>query len=127
MKGTAFDFRKAKPIGRDIGEEDEQLLMCRGYDHNYCLDARAGEPAAEAYCPATGIRMQLFTDLPGMQLYTGNFLQGAPGKKGLPMYRHAGFCLETQFYPDTPHRPEFPSCLYKAGEVFTSRTSFKFI
>ena len=127
VEGTAFDFRRAKPIGRDIGEEDEQLLQCRGYDHNYCLDERGGEPAAEAYSPATGIRMQVFTDLPGMQLYTGNFLQGALGKKQLPMYRHAGFCLETQYYPDTPHRPEFPSCLYKAGEVYTSRTSFKFV
>ncbi len=125
VTGTAFDFRKAKPIGRDIGADDAQLLQCRGYDHNYCLDAGDGA-AAEAYCPASGIRMQMFTDLPGVQLYTGNFLSGNAGKKGLPMGKHAGFCLETQYYPDTPNRPEFPSCLYKAGEVYTSRTSFKF-
>ncbi|MBQ7541006.1 MAG: galactose mutarotase [Clostridia bacterium] len=126
VEGTAFDFRDAKPIGRDIGMDDAQLRMCRGYDHNYCLDAGNGA-AAEAYCPASGIRMQMFTDLPGVQLYTGNFLNGAAGKKGRPMDRHAGFCLETQYYPDTPHRPEFPSCLYHAGEVYTSRTSFKFV
>lgn len=122
---TPFDFREAKPIGRDIGADDDQLLQCRGYDHNYCLDAGDGA-SAEAYCPSSGIRMQMFTDLPGVQLYTGNFLSGSIGKKGLPMHKHAGFCLETQYYPDTPNRPEFPSCLYRAGEVYTSRTSFKF-
>lgn len=127
VRGTAFDFRKAKPIGRDIGDKDEQLILCGGYDHNYCLDARdADEAAAEAFDPVSGIRMQVFTDLPGVQLYTGNFLSGAVGKNGLPMYKHAGFCLETQYYPDTPHRPEFPQCLFRAGETYRSRTAFRF-
>ena len=87
VTGTPFDFRESKTIGRDIGENDPQLLMCRGYDHNYCLDARDGAPAAEAFCPASGIRMQVFTDLPGVQLYTGNFLSGAEGAapSGIPV------------------------------------------
>ena len=80
----------------------------------------------EAFDPHSGIRMKLFTTLPGVQLYTGNFLNGTIGKKGLPMYKHAGFCLETQFYPDTPNRPEFPACLYKAGTVYTSETTMQF-
>lgn len=125
VEGTAFDFREAKPIGKDISADDEQLLMCRGYDHNFCLD-KTDDANITAVCPASGIGMEVFTDLPGVQLYTGNFLCGTVGKKELPMYKHAGFCLETQFYPDTPNRPEFPSCLYKAGEEFKSRTSFKF-
>ena len=71
--------------------------------------------------------MQVYTDLPGVQLYTGNFLSGKEGKGGKGMFKHAGFCLETQYYPDTPHRAEFPACLFKAGEAFTSRTSFRFV
>ena len=128
VTGTAFDFREEKPIGRDIGQDDPQLVQCRGYDHNYCLDTRPeNAPAVEAHSPRSGVRMQVFTDLPGVQLYTGNFLSGKEGKDGVGMYAHAGFCLETQFYPDTPHRPEFPTCLFKAGETFTSRTSFRFV
>ena len=128
VAGTAFDFRAAKPIGRDIGEADAQLLQCKGYDHNYCLDVHDADTAAvEAYDPASGVRMQVCTDLPGVQLYTGNFLSGSLGKNGKPMDKHAGFCLETQYYPDTPHRPEFPPCLYKAGETYRSRTQFRFV
>ena len=126
VTGTAFDFRTAKAIGQDIGAKDEQLILCGGYDHNYCLDGGKDSPAVEAFDPHSGIRMKLFTTLPGVQLYTGNFLNGTIGKKGLPMYKHAGFCLETQFYPDTPNRPEFPACLYKAGTVYTSETTMQF-
>ena len=127
VEGTAFDFRTPKAIGRDIGQDDPQLVMCKGYDHNYCLDTSdADTPCVEAFDPVSGIRMQMFTTLPGVQLYTGNFLCGTIGKKQLPMYKHAGFCLETQYYPDTPNRPEFPQCLYKAGETYTSRTVYKF-
>lgn len=126
VEGTAFDFRTAKAIGKDIGEKDEQLILCGGYDHNFCLDGDADVPAVEAFDPESGIGMKLYTTLPGVQLYTGNFLCGTVGKKNLPMYKHAGFCLETQFYPDSPNRPEFPSCLYKAGEAYTSETVFQF-
>lgn len=126
VEGTAFDFRTAKAIGKDIGAKDEQLILCGGYDHNFCLDGDPDAPAVEAFDPESGIRMKLFTTLPGVQLYTGNFLNGAIGKKGQPMYKHAGFCLETQFYPDTPNRPEFPSCLFRAGEEYRSETILQF-
>lgn len=126
VEGTAFDFRKMKPIGRDIGENDEQLIMCRGYDHNFCLNDGDG-PAATAYDPESGRKLDVFTDLCGVQLYTGNFLDGTkPGKHGEPLIKHAGFCLETQFYPNTPNMPEFPQCTVEAGKPFESCTVFRF-
>ncbi len=127
VAGTAFDFRQAKPIGRDIGSADEQLVNCKGYDHNFCLNERPdGVPAVTVYCPRTGITLEVFTDMPGVQLYTGNFLDGAKGKGGKAMNKHAGFCLETQFYPDTPNHPNFPQCTFLRGDIFVSRTSYKF-
>lgn len=126
VEGTAFDFRTPKPIGRDIGADDEQLIMCRGYDHNFCLNDGDG-PAAAAYDPESGRTLEVYTDLLGIQLYTGNFLDGTVnGKGGKPMKKHAGFCLETQFYPNTPNMPEWPQCTFGAGEKFTSTTVFKF-
>lgn len=127
VEGTAFDFREPKAIGRDIGADDEQLRMCRGYDHNFCLAGKQGEPAAVAIEPQSGRKLEVFTDLCGVQLYTGNFLDGSNiGKQGKPLIKHAGFCLETQFYPDTPNHPEFPQCTFAAGVPFESVTSFKF-
>lgn len=126
VEGTAFDFRTPKPIGRDIGADDEQLIMCRGYDHNFCLNDGDG-PAAAAYDPESGRTLEVYTDLLGIQLYPGNFLDGTVnGKGGKPMKKHAGFCLETQFYPNTPNMPEWPQCTFGAGEKFTSTTVFKF-
>lgn len=126
VDSTAFDFRQAKPIGRDIGNDDPQLVMCRGYDHNFCLNDGDG-PAITAYEPTSGRFLEVFTDLCGVQLYTGNFLDGTkPGKQGKPLIKHAGFCLETQFYPNTPNIPEFPQCTYEAGEPFKSTTVFRF-
>lgn len=126
VKGTVFDFSESKPIGRDIGEDDEQLIMCRGYDHNFCLNENAGA-VITAYEKETGITMNVFTDMPGVQLYTGNFLDGTViGKGGAPLNKHAGFCLETQFYPDTPNQPDFPQCNIRAGEIFRSMTRYQF-
>ena len=128
VEGTAFDFRTPKTIGRDIGADDIQLTQCRGFDHNFCLNGEAGtlRLAAEAKEETTGRRLQVFTDLPGIQLYTGNFLDGSEtGKGGVALQKHAGFCLETQFYPDTPNQPDFPQCTFKAGEKFESLTIFK--
>ena len=126
VEGTAFDFRVSKPIGRDINEDDIQLKQCRGYDHNFCLNETDG-PCAVAYDPESGRTLEVFTDLPGIQLYCGNFLDGTkPGKGGVPMMKHAGFCLETQFYPNTPNMPEFPQCTYDAGEKYESCTVFRF-
>ena len=127
VSGTAFDFTSPKAIGRDIGQDDIQLVMCKGYDHNFCLNEhKENEVCASAYAPETGIFMEMFTSLPGVQLYTGNFLSSVEGKGGKPMNKHAGFCLETQSWPDTPNQPAFPSCTYKAGEEYRSVTSGKF-
>ncbi len=126
VKGTAFDFSESKPIGRDIGESDPQLVMCKGYDHNFCLNETAGA-VITAYEKETGITMNVYTDMPGVQLYTGNFLDGSVmGKGGVPLNKHAGFCLETQFYPDTPNQPSFPQCNFRAGEIFRSMTRYEF-
>ena len=125
VEGTAFDFRQPKLIGRDIAQDDPQLIKDRGYDHNFCLSEGDG-PAAAAYDPSSGRQLEVFTDLCGVQLYTGNFLDGTkPGKQGKPLIKHAGFCLETQFYPNTPNMPEFPQCTVAAGERFRSTTEYK--
>ena len=84
-------------------------------------------PAATAYDPERVRKLDVFTDLCGVQLYTGNFLDGTqPGKHGEPLIKHAGFCLETQFYPNTPNMPEFPQCTVEAGKPFESCTVFRF-
>ncbi len=127
VAGTPFDFNTPKAIGRDIGEDYEQLKLAGGYDHNFCLRKSApGEPCITAFEPVSGRTLEVFTDLPGVQLYTGNFLKGEPGKKGLPLVKHAGFCLETQVYPDSPNQQGFPNCVYDAGERYETRTVYKF-
>lgn len=126
VEGTPFDFRVAKPIGKDIDADDDQLAIGKGYDHNFCLNDSEG-PIATAYDPESGRFLEVFTDLCGVQLYTGNFLDGIKiGKNGNPLIKNAGFCLETQYYPNTPNMPEFPQCTVDAGEKFTSCTVFRF-
>ncbi len=126
VEGTAFDFRTPCTIGKRIGDNDDQLILARGYDHNFCLDRKDGEADVTVKDSVSGRKLEMFTDLPGVQLYTGNFLDGTViGKGGMPIVKHAGFCLETQFYPDSPNQPEFPSCTFKAGEKFESTTMFK--
>jgi aldose 1-epimerase len=126
VAGTPFDFREFRTIGDDIYADDIQLTQCKGYDHNFCLNDSDG-PAAVAYDPESGRMMEVYTDLPGVQLYCGNFLDGTrPGKNGEALIRHCGFCLETQFFPNTPNMPDFPQCTYGAGEKFESSTVFKF-
>ncbi len=126
VESTPFDFRTAKPIGRDIDADDDQLAIGKGYDHNFCLNDSDG-PIATAYEPESGRFLEVFTDLCGVQLYTGNFLDGTNiGKNGDPLIKNAGFCLETQFYPNTPNMPEFPQCTVDAGEKFNSCTVFRF-
>ncbi len=126
VEGTPFDFRAAKTIGKDIKAEYDQLVAAKGYDHNLCLNP--GEDAKiKVYEPKSGRTMWVYTDQPGVQFYTGNFLDGTKkGKGGCPMVQHAGFCLETQTYPDTPNHPEFPQCTYMAGEEYKSKTVYKF-
>lgn len=126
VEGTAFDFTKPHTIGERIYADDIQLTQCKGYDHNFCIDKVDGEADVTAYEPTSGRTLKVYTDLPGVQLYTGNFLDGTVlGKGAMPLVKHAGFCLETQFYPDTPNKPEFPQCTFKAGKEFKSQTVFE--
>lgn len=126
VEGTAFDFNTPCTIGKRINDNDEQLILAKGYDHNFCLSHEDDEAAVTVKEHVSGRKLEMYTDLPGVQLYTGNFLDGTViGKGGMPIVRHAGFCLETQFYPDSPNQPDFPSCVFKAGEKFESRTVFK--
>lgn len=128
VENTPFDFRFPHAIGDEINADDDQIRQGKGYDHNYIINNADNtlRRCAEAYSPKTGIALTVSTDMPGVQLYTGNFLPGHPGKGGKPVGERTGFCLETQFYPDTPNRPEFPSCVVKKGEIYDRTTVFAF-
>jgi aldose 1-epimerase len=123
VEGTPLDFRKEKPIGKDIAETGS------GYDHNYVLNKRGKEIsfAAKASSSISKRSIEVYTTQPGMQFYTGNFLKGIKGKKGHEYENHDAFCFETQHYPDSPNRPEFPSTLLKPGELFEETTLWRFI
>ncbi len=126
VDGTAFDFRVAKPIGRDIHDNHPQMLLGGGYDHNFCLGETCEyRHAVSAFAPRTGIRMDCYTTEPGVQLYTSNFLESPTGKCG-PMVQYQGFCLETQHFPDSRNQPTFPSAVLKAGDTFESLTRYTF-
>jgi aldose 1-epimerase len=129
VAGTPFDFSKLTPIGARINDPDEQLVIGKGYDHNFILKTSntLSTPAVEVYEPTTGRVMEVFTDQPGVQLYTGNFLDGSIRGKGGKVYNQRyGFCLETQHYPDSPNHPNFPTVVLKPGQKFASTTIFKF-
>ncbi len=128
VEGTPMDFRIMKPIGRDIEDDFEQLKLTSGYDHNYILSDRAGEMKimAHAYCEQTGIAMEASTDCCAVQLYTGNFIEEQTGKGGAAYGRRCGFCLESQFYPNAVNQANFPSPIVKAGDVFTTKTIYRF-
>jgi aldose 1-epimerase len=126
VENTPLDFRTMKPIGQDIHADHEQLRFANGYDHNFVLKNDAQKRlAVTAVSPESGIRMECYTDQPGVQLYTANFLNTAFGKGG-PMYQYQGFCLETQHFPDSPHHDNFPTTVLKAGETFNSITEYAF-
>ncbi len=128
--GTPFDFTSPKPIGRDIGQDDEQLAFGLGYDHNFVLDRsdKGGMMlAARVYEPTTGRVLEIDTTEPGIQFYCGNFLDGRlSGKSGKTYEYRGGFCLETQHYPDSPNQPSFPSTILKPGAEYKTTTVFKF-
>ena len=128
VESTPFDFRTAKPIGRDIQSDDSQIKLGQGYDHNFVLglDRQFKRDAITAYCPESGITMTCSTDLPGVQLYTSGCLDEPEGKNKKPLTKYYAFCLETQFWPDSPNKPEFVSCLVKAQEHFKSLTQYSF-
>ena len=131
VDGTPMDFRQAKPIGRDISADFEQLRRGRGYDHNWVLNTKGDDsrPCARLESPITGITMEVYTTEPGMQVYTGNFLDGTFIGKGEVIYQQrSAVCLETQKFPDSPnqHWPESNAFL-RPGEVYHSHTRFKFV
>lgn len=128
VEATEFDFRKAKPIGQDICGAHRQLKLGGGYDHNFVLGDKKEykKDVIEAFCPESGITLTCSTDLPGVQLYTSNCLDEPVGKGNKPLTKYYAFCLETQFWPDSPNNPDFPSCLVKAGEHFCSVTEYSF-
>jgi len=129
VAGTPFDFRAPHAIGERIDADDAQLRLGRGYDHNFVLDHPPGElaEAAEVYEPTTGRILRVLTTEPGVQLYTGNFLDGSiTGKEGRVYNRRFGLCLETQHFPDSPNHAGFPSTELKPGEGFHSVTVFQF-
>jgi aldose 1-epimerase len=130
VAGTPFDFRTPHTIGARIGADDEQIRVGGGYDHNFALDREPGNGltlAARVYEPTSGRVMEVSTTEPGMQFYSGNFLDGTiMGKGGHAYGRRAGFCLETQHYPDSPNKPEFPSTILRPGQEYRSTTVYAF-
>lgn len=127
VAGTPFDFRTAKPIGRDISADDIQLKNAGGYDHNWIIgEVGALKSAAELYSPETGIAMSVATTMPGMQVYSANFLTPRPGKSGAEYGERGGLCLETQYFPNSLAHPEFPSPILRAGEEYSHKTCYKF-
>jgi aldose 1-epimerase len=129
VKGTPMDFTKATAIGARIGDDFAQLKFGGGYDHNWVLN-RGGKGmtlAARVHEPTTGRVMEVFTTEPGVQFYSGNFLDGTiTGKEG-KVYQHRwGFCLETQHYPDSPNKPNFPSTILRPGRKYETTTTYRF-
>jgi aldose 1-epimerase len=129
VESTPFDFRKATAVGARIGADDEQLHLGHGYDHNWVLDGGGGKPteAAEVYDPSNGRVLKVLTDQPGIQFYSGNFLDGSiKGKGGKPLEFRSALCLETQHFPDSPNHPDFPSTELKPGEGYHTVTVYSF-
>jgi len=129
VSGTPFDFTTFHKIGSRIGENDEQLRIGRGYDHNWVLNKKNSNLslAAEVYEQNSGRKMEVWTTEPGLQFYSGNFLDGSDiGKGGKPYHFRSAFCLEAQHFPDSPNHPEFPSTILRPGEVYTQKTVYKF-
>lgn len=128
VEGTPMDFRTATPIGERVEEPFVQLCQAKGYDHSYVIDGAPGtlRAAAEAFSVRTGIRMRVETTSPGVQFYSGNYLTERSGKGGARYAARHGFCMETQFFPDSPNQPAFPCAILKAGESFDETTRFLF-
>lgn len=131
VDGTPFDLRKPLRIGEGLARqsEDTQMQYGNGYDHNFVLQGYDGtlRRACVVYDPASGRTMEVWTDQPGVQFYSGNSIGGdVPGKLGVPYRKRQGFCLETQHFPDSVHHENFPSCVLKAGEVYRTATEYRF-
>jgi aldose 1-epimerase len=129
VETTPFDFRKGTAVGARINANDEQLRLGRGYDHNWVLDSGGGKltEAAEVYDPGSGRVLKVLTDQPGIQFYSGNFLDGSvKGKGGKPYELRSALCLETQHFPDSPNHPAFPTSELKPGDRYHTVTIYRF-
>jgi aldose 1-epimerase len=129
VEGTPFDFRKSTAVGARIGADDVQLHLGHGYDHNWVLDSGGGKlaEAAEVYDPSSGRVMKVLTDQPGIQFYSGNFLDGTiKGRGGMAFELRSALCLETQHFPDSPNHPDFPTTELKPGQRYHSVTVYSF-
>jgi aldose 1-epimerase len=131
VKGTPMDFTTSTRVGARIGDNYDQLVLGHGYDHNWVLNRKSDEKglvlAARVYEPTSGRVMEVSTTQPGVQFYTGNFLDGTvTGKQGHVYKYRYGLCLETQHFPDSPNHPDFPSAILKPGQTFHEKTVFKF-
>ena len=130
VAGTPFDFRKPTPIGERINSDDEQIKLGGGYDHNFVLNRKPGDPislAARVVEPKSGRVLEVWTTEPGIQFYTGNFLDGSlHGKGGISYTKRSAFCLETQHFPDSPNKPAFPSTELQPGQRYHTTTIYKF-
>jgi aldose 1-epimerase len=127
VDGTPYDFRFPKPIGKDL-EAVVQAGAPGGYDHCYVVDGEAGKlrPCAEIFEGTSGRTMKILSTQPAVQFYTGNFLKATPGKAGTLYNRHDGFCLETQHFPDSPNRPEFPDAVFGPARKYREKAVFAF-
>jgi aldose 1-epimerase len=128
VEGTPFDFRKPVAIGARIDAADEQLKAGGGYDHNFVVRGGAGDLrlAARVVEPKRGRALEVFTTEPGLQLYTGNFLDGTvKGKSGKPYVKRGAFCLEAQHFPDSPNQLAFPSVVLRPGQVYRQTTVYR--
>jgi aldose 1-epimerase len=129
VAGTPFDFRRPMAIAARINDDNQQLKFGKGYDHNFVLNHPGDTPslAATVRDPKSGRVLEVLTTEPGLQFYTGNFLDGKIHGKGGAVYPHRGaFCMETQHFPDSPNKPNFPSTVLKVGQEFHSLTTFRF-
>src|SRR5262249_10086431 len=129
VAGTPFDFRKSTVIAARIDADNDQIKKGHGYDHNWVLDSGGKKfaEAAEVYDPSSGRVLQVLTDEPGVQFYTGNFLDGTlTGKEGKTYVHRAALCLETQHFSDSPNQPKFPSTELKPGQKYHTITVFRF-
>jgi aldose 1-epimerase len=129
VAGTPFDFRRPRMIGSHIGDADEQLRRGHGYDHNWVLNGPGSgvvSPAALLVDRESGRTVEVRTSQPGLQFYSGNFLDGKPSGSGTVYGHRTGLCLETQHFPDSPNRPGFPSSILRPGEVYSQKTLFVF-
>jgi aldose 1-epimerase len=126
VAGTPFDFNMPHAIGERIGDNYDQLILGKGYDHNYILDNKE-DVDVTVYEPVSGRMLEVITDQPGMQLYTGNFLDGTKSGHGGKVFKfRSGLCLESGHYPDSPNHPEFPTTVLNPGETFKSTTIYRF-